>query len=133
MSAKIVSLVCFDFIGDIQTVNFFQILAVTITQGSQLVVSLAFLRLEACVGVLADLLFVLDTLDVDVAICNELPLTVKLCVQFSILTFTVVVNRPLFVNFGPKSLNEPDIGVDSGLVVLIHAAFVFIEATEVLL
>ena len=91
------------------------------------------LRLEARIGVLTDLLLVLDSLDVDVSVSDQLSLTVELCVEFSVLSFAIVIDCPLLVNLGPQRLNEPNVSVDSGLVVLIHAALVFVKTSEVLL
>jgi hypothetical protein len=56
---------------------------------------------------------VLDSLNINIAIGNECPLTVKFRVELSILPLTVVIDRPLFIDFGSESLDEADVGIDA--------------------
>ena len=101
MGAEVVSLVCFDLVGHIEPIDFFEVFAVTISQSCKLVVGLAFLARKVGISVVADLLLVLDTLDVDVAIRNKLSLSVELGVEFSVLSLAVVVDGALLVNLSP--------------------------------
>ena len=133
MGAEVVTLVCLDLVGHIEPIDFFEVLAVTISQSCKLVVGLAFLAREVGIGVVADLLLVLDALDVDIAIRNKLSLSVELGVEFSVLSLAVVVDGALLVNLSPKGLDEANIGVDARLVIFIHPPFVFVQPTEVLL
>lgn len=133
MGAEVVSLVCFDLVGHIEPIDFFEVLAVTISQSCKLVVGLAFLARKVGIGVVAHLLLVLDALDVDVAIRNKLSLSIELGVEFSVLSLAVVVDGALLVNLSPKGLDEANIGVDARLVIFIHPPFVFVQPTEVLL
>ena len=75
----------------------------------------------------------LNSLDVNVTLGNELALAVELCVQLSVLSFAIVVDRSLLVNFSSKGLDETNVGIYTRLVVLIHASLFFIKATEGLL
>lgn len=62
---------------------------------------MAFLAGQVSIRVVTDLLLVLDSLDVDVAIRNKLALSVEFGVELSVLPLAVVVNGALFVDFGP--------------------------------
>ena len=55
----------------------------------------------------------LDPLDVNVTLRNELSLPVKLCVKLGILSLTIVIDRPLFVDLGPERLDETNVGIDA--------------------
>ena len=68
MATEIVSFICLDLVGDIETVDLLKVFAVTIAKSRQLVVSLTLLALQASVGVIRDLLLMLNSLDVDVTI-----------------------------------------------------------------
>ena len=75
----------------------------------------------------------LHPLDVDVSLGDESPLSIKFCIELSVLSLSLIVNLFLLVNLGPQSLDEADVAIDSGLVVLIHPSFVFVETAEILL
>ena len=68
MATKIVSFIGLDLVGDIETVDLLKVFAVTIAKSGQLVVGLTLLALQASVGVIRDLLLMLNSLDVDVTI-----------------------------------------------------------------
>lgn len=74
-----------------------------------------------------------STLNVNVAVCNQSALTVQLRVQFCILSFAVIVDGALLVNFASKCLNKSDVAVDATFVVFVHASFVFVQTAKVLL
>ena len=84
----------------VELVDLLEVLAISLTQSSKLIVALTLLRSQACVGVLLELKIVLYTLDVDVALRDECSLTVELSVKVSILTLTLIVDASLLVNLG---------------------------------
>ena len=133
MTTEIIAFIGLDLIGNVQSVNLLQVFAIPVAQRGELVVRLALLRLQAGVCVFRDLLLMLDSLDIDVAVGNEGPLTVKLCVELRVLAFTVVVDGALLIDFGAQSLDEADVCVDARLVVFIHTALFFVQAPKILL
>ena len=133
VGAQVVALVGLDFVCNVQTIDFFQVLAVAVPESGQLVVKLALLGLKADISVLTDLHFVLHTLDVHVAVADELALAVQLRVELGVLPLAVVVDRALLVDLGAQRLDEADVCIDSRLVVLVHPALLFVEAAEILL
>ena len=55
----------------------------------------------------------LDSLNINIAVGNECPLAVKFRVELGILPLTVVIDRPLLIDFGSESLDEADVGVNA--------------------
>ena len=51
MATQIVTLVRFDFVGNVQPVDFFEVLPVAIAEGVEFIISLAFLRSEVLIGI----------------------------------------------------------------------------------
>ena len=98
MATKIISLICFDFISDIESIDLFHILPIALSQSPQLVIWLSLLRLQIGVGVLRNLVLVAHTLDVYIAIWDKLSLPIQFSVQLSILTFAIVVNCALLID-----------------------------------
>ena len=133
VAAQVVTLVSLDLVGDVEPVDLLQVFPVAIAESAQFVLALPLVRLELSVVVMADLQLMIDPLDVHVTVGDELPLPVELLVQLSVLTLPVVVDRALFVHFGSKGLDEANVGIDTRLVVLVHASLVFVEPTEILL
>ena len=113
MSTQIVPFIGLNFICNVQSVNFFQVFAVSFSERGQLVVCLAFLGLQACVGVLTHLLLMLDALDVNVTVADQCTLPVKLCIKLSVLPFSIVIDLALLVNLRSERLDETNIGVDT--------------------
>ena len=74
-----------------------------------------------------------DSLNVDATVGDESPLTIQLGVELSVLLLAVVIDHALLIDLGSEGLDEADVGVNAGLVVLVHAALVLIEASKVLL
>ena len=101
MIAKVVTLVSLDLIGDVEAVDLFEVLTVTLSQRRQLFVRLPLLRLQTSVGVLGDLELVLDSLNVDVTIRDQSPLSVQLRVQLGVLPLAIVVDGALLIDLGP--------------------------------
>ena len=133
VGAQVVALVGLDFVCNVQTINFLQILTVAVPEGGLLVVELALLGLKADISVLTDLHLVLHTLDVHVTVADLLALAVQLRVELGILPLAVVVDRALLVDLGAQRLDEADVCIDSRLVVLVHPALLFVEAAKILL
>ena len=113
VAAKIVPLVRLHLICNVQSVNFFQVFAVSFSERSKLVVSLPFLGLEAGVGVLAHLLLVLDPLDVDVAVADQRALAVELRVKLCVLSLSIVIDLALLIDLRSQRLDESNIGIDT--------------------
>lgn len=74
----------------------------------------------------------LHSLSVNIPLRDQCSLSVQFSVQLSILSLSFIVNLPLLINFPSQCLNETDISINSGLVVLIHPSFVFIQTAKVL-
>ena len=113
VSAQIVPLVCLHLICNVQSVNFFQVFAVSLPEGGELVVGLAFLGLEAGVGVLAHLLLVLDPLDVDVTVADQRALPVELRVKLCVLPFSIVIDLALLIDLRSERLDESNVSIDT--------------------
>ena len=75
----------------------------------------------------------LYSLDVNVSVRDECPLSIQFSVQLSVLAFALIVDRLLLINLCTQGLDETDVTINSSLVVFIHPAFVFVEAAKVLL
>ena len=75
----------------------------------------------------------LHSLDVDVSVLDERPLTIKFSIELGILAFSIIVDCSLFINFCSQRLDKANIGVYSSLVIFIHPSLFFVEATKVLL
>ena len=133
VAAQVITLIGLDFISDVESIDFFEVFPVTLSESRQFIISLSFLGLEAGVGILADLLLVLDALDVDVAVGDERSLPVQFRVQLSVLPLPVVINRALLIDLRSQSLYEANIGVDARLVVFIHSSLLLIQSAEILL
>jgi hypothetical protein len=113
VSTKVITLISLDFISNIEPVNFFEILSVPLSKSRQFIISLTFLRLQAGVCVLRDLLLMFDSLNVDVAVGDESPLPVQFCVQLGILSLTIVVDGALFIDLRSQRLDETNVSVDT--------------------
>ena len=100
MAGQVLTLSLLEVACRVELVDLLEVLAISLTQSSKLIVALTLLRSEACVGVLLELKIVLYTLDVDVALRDECSLTVELSVKVSILTLTLIVDASLLVNLG---------------------------------
>ena len=74
MAAEVLAFIRFLVVSNIQTINFCKILSVTVSQGSQLVVTLLLLQTQVVVRVLVQLQVVLQSLDLHVSVrdCNSL-------------------------------------------------------------
>jgi len=92
----------------------------------QLVLVLTFLRSQGSVLVLLHAELVIEARNVSVAVRDDCSLAIQLTVQIGILLFAFVVDATLFVNFASESLNEPNVAVDSALVVFVHPALFLI-------
>ena len=78
-------------------------------------------------------MLVANPLNVNVTVRDHTPLAIKLGIEFSVVLFTVVINRTLFIDFGSERLDEANVGVNTRLVIVIHAALVLVQTSEVLL
>ena len=63
---------------------------------------------------------------------NDIALSVEFGVEVAVLLSAFFIDRLLFVNFRSKSLDEPNVGILTLLVVVFHEAFVLVELAEVL-
>lgn len=113
MSTKVITLISLDFISNIEPVNFFKVLSIPLSKSRQFIVSLTFLRLQAGVCILRHLLLMFDSLNVDVAVGDECPLPIQLCVQLSILSLAIVVDGALFVDLRSERLDETNVSIDT--------------------
>ena len=52
VAAQVITLIGLDFIGDVESIDFFEVFPVTLSESSQFIISLSFLGLEAAVGIL---------------------------------------------------------------------------------
>lgn len=75
----------------------------------------------------------LYTLDIDIAVANELPLSVKFSVELSVLALAVVVDSTLLVDFRSERLDETNVRINTRLVIFVHSTFVLVETAKVLL
>ena len=133
VSAQVVALICLDLVSHIKSVDFFKVFPIALSKGSKLVISLSFLRLEASICILTDLLLVFHSLNVNVAVTDQSSLPVKFGIQLRILALAVVVNLALLIDLRSERLDESDVRIDSRLVVLVHSPLVFIQTAEILL
>jgi len=133
MSTKVIAFIGLDLISNVQPVDFVKILPVPVPKSIEFVIGLTFLWLEASISVLADLLLVLDSLNVDVAIGDQSPLPVQLRVKLGILALAVVIDGALLVHLGSQCLDEADVGIYTRLVIFIHASLFLVQPPKVLL
>ena len=69
--------------------------------------------MEARICILADLLLMFYSLDVNIAVADQSALPVKLGIELRILALAVVVDLSLFIDLGPERLDEADVCVDT--------------------
>lgn len=113
VAAQIITLVCLNLICNVQSIDFFQVFAVSFSQCCQFVICLTFLGLQAGVRVLTDLVLVFHTLDVYVSIADQSTLPIELSVKLSVLSLSIVIDLALLVNLRSKSLDESNVSIDT--------------------
>jgi hypothetical protein len=98
----------------------------------KLVFILMLLAREALVAITLDVELVVKPLDVGIAVSNNRPLSVQLCIKIGVLLPSVVVKSTLLVDVSPQSLDESDVSIHAAFIVLVHTSFLFIQSAEVL-
>ena len=98
----------------------------------QFVFGLVFLARQTLVAIALNRELVIESLNISVTICNDGSLPVQLGIELCVLLSPFVVQRALLVYVSTKSLDEPDVSVDTALVVFVHPPLIFIQTAKVL-